>query len=113
MTVTVVYKSPFPWTVSASLFLDETTAISSSSAQSPILSAWLFFFAKIIHTQQMNIVLVLHTFQTIWFAFRQREDGALLMLIKDDVSEMFSISAKHWLSVGSDRQMSLVNRVNV
>ncbi len=35
MTVTVVYKSPFPWTVSACLFWNETTAIRSSAVQIP------------------------------------------------------------------------------
>lgn len=35
VTVTVVYKSPFPWTVSACLFWDETKAIRSSSPQTP------------------------------------------------------------------------------
>ena len=41
MTVTVVYKSPFPWTVSACLLWDETTAIRSSARQIPALSALL------------------------------------------------------------------------
>lgn len=41
MTVTVVYKSPFPWTVSACLLWDETTAIRSSAPQIPALSARL------------------------------------------------------------------------
>lgn len=39
MTVTVVYKSPLPWTVSACLFWDETTAIRSSARRIPALSA--------------------------------------------------------------------------
>lgn len=57
MTVTVVYKSPFPWTVSACLLWDETTAIRSSAPQIPALSAWL---CQTPHTQQSNITLVLH-----------------------------------------------------
>lgn len=42
MTVTVVYKSPFPWTVSAGLFWDETTAIRSSPPQTPALFCPVF-----------------------------------------------------------------------
>ena len=39
MTLTVVHKSPFPWTVSACLFWDETTAIRSSAPEIPAVSA--------------------------------------------------------------------------
>lgn len=46
-----------------------------------------------------------YTFRTIWFVFRQSTDKALLMLIKDDVSEIYSTYAKNRFNVGCIRQM--------
>lgn len=104
MTVTVVYKSPFPWTVSACLHWDETTAIRSSAQSIPALSARLFCQTPPRPSLQRGSGAA-HTFQTIWFVCRQSTDKTLLTLIKDDVSEIYSTNAKHWFNVGSIRQM--------
>lgn len=101
MTVTVVYKSPFPWTVSTCLLWDETRAIRSSALQTPALLCSVFL-PKPPTTQQSNAAPC----WTIWFVFRQSTDKELLMLIKDDVSEIYPSNAKHWFSVGWITQMS-------
>lgn len=101
MTVTVVYKSPFPWTVSTCLLWDETRAIRSSALQTPALLCSVFL-PKPPTTQQSNAARC----WTIWFVFRQSTDKELLMLIKDDVSEIYPSNAKHWFSVGWITQMS-------
>lgn len=75
----------------------------------------LRFSAKAPHAQQSNVcaggAAHTHTFQTIWFVFRQSTDKALLMLIKDDVSEIYTSNAKRWFNVGCIGQMSFVKQI--
>lgn len=58
MTETVVHKSPSPWSVSACLFWDETTAIRSSAPRIPDFSAR--FSSQTPHTQLWSFALALH-----------------------------------------------------
>lgn len=110
MTVTVVYKSPFPWTVSACLLWDETTAIRSSARQIPAFSALLFSQ----NPPRLTIERFSGAAHTIWFVFRQStdSDNALLMLIKDDAKwDLHNPNAKRWLNVGCIRQMPFVKQI--
>lgn len=105
----MVYKSPFPRTVSACLFEEETTAIRSLPPQIKALCAQVFCqpppSKPYTHLTIEHCSGATYTFRTIWFVFRQSTDKALLMLIKDDVSEIYSTYAKNCFNVGCIRQM--------
>lgn len=73
---------PFPWTVSACLLWDETTAISSSAPPTPALFFCLAFLPKPPTPSNRT---QFSAFQTIWFVFRQSTETESVMLIKDDM----------------------------
>lgn len=83
---------PFPWTVSACLLWDETTAISSSAPPtSAPFSAWLSCQSP--HTQQSNAV---QCFSNHLVCFQAKYDIESLKLIKDDMSEIYATNARLW-----------------
>lgn len=95
---------PFPWTVSACLLWDETTAISSSAPPTPApFSAWLSCQSP--HTQQSNAV---QCFSNHLVCFQAKYDIESLKLIKDDMSEIYATNARLWFKANSIRH--LLNR---
>lgn len=99
---------PFPWTVSACLLWDETTAISSSAPPTPALFFCLAFLPKPPTPSNRT---QFSAFQTIWFVFRQSTETESVMLIKDDMSEIYATNARLWFNASSIRH--LLNRANM
>lgn len=98
---------PFPWTVSACLLWDETTAISSSASPTP--APFLLGFPAKAPTPSNRTQF--SAFQTIWFVFRQSTETESVMLIKDDMSEIYATNARLWFNASSIRH--LLNRANM
>lgn len=92
---------PFPWTVSACLLWDKTTAISSSAPPTP--APFLLGFPAKAPTPSNRMQF--SAFQTIWFVFRQSTETDSVMLIKDDMSEIYATDARLWFNASSIRHL--------